>query len=78
MSKKNELVRIQSLIENDRLSTVQNFEELIVSDLHKILSDYFEYRGVPNLKISNCGKVIGVEISLLATAIKNFATIPKN
>ena len=74
----NELLRIQSLIENDRLNTAQNFYDLIISDLHKILSDYFEYRGVPNLKISKCGKNICVEIGLLASAIKNFITIPKN
>jgi len=78
MNKRNELVRIQSLIENDRLSCVQNFEELIVSDLHKILSDYFEYRGVPNLKICKRGKIIDVEITLSVSSIKNFSIIPKN
>ena len=73
----NELVRIQSVIENDRLNTGDSFEELLLSDVHKILSDYFDYRGVPNLKLTRESRSIYVEIQVSALAIKNFTTIPK-
>ena len=72
----NDLIRIQSLIENDRLSASKNFEELIVSDLHKILTDYFEYRGVPQIKITKNNHSVDVEIYLTAQAFKNFGTMP--
>ena len=74
----NELVRIQSLIENDRLSAGENFEELIIRDLHKILIDYFEYKGFPEMKITKKNHSLDVEIYLNAQAIKNFGTIPKS
>ena len=40
---KNELMRLQTLIENDRLSTGDSFVELIVSDVEKLLKDYFDF-----------------------------------
>ena len=75
---KSELIRLQNLIENDRLLMGDNFQDLIVSDLHKILSDYFEYRGLPIIKINKNAKKLNVVITLEALAVKNFLVLPKN
>ncbi len=74
---KKELVRVQNLIENDRLSFGDNFEELITCDLHKILSDYFDYRGLPCIKIIKSGNKLNVDISVIAESIKAFSAVPK-
>ncbi len=74
---KKELVRVQSIIENDRLSTGDNFEELITIDLHKVLFEYFDYRGLPSIKILKSGNKLNIEINLVADSIKPFGIIPK-
>ncbi len=74
---KKELVRVQSIIESDRLSAGDNFEELITIDLHKVLTDYFDYRGTPSIKISKSGNKLNVDISLVAESIKPFGVVPK-
>lgn len=72
-----ELVRIQTLIENDRLNKGDDFEELIINDIHKLLIDYFEYRELPSLCITKNGNKLNVVISLQAIAIKPFSVVPK-
>ncbi len=74
---KAELARIRTLIESDRLSTGDSFGELIVSDLSKLLNDYFDFRDSPSLAITKDGDGYRVNVSLFATRIKNFGTLPK-
>ncbi len=75
---KRELVRVQTIIENDRLNMGDNFEELIVYDLHKILKDYFDYKGLPSIKILKRGNNLDVQVLLKADAVRLFNTVPKN
>ncbi len=76
-NQKKELVRVQSIIENDRLSVGGSFEELIGIDLIKLLSEYFDFRSSPTLKILKNGNKLNVEIALVADSIKAFGVIPK-
>ena len=46
---KNELIRLQSLIENDRLKLCGSFEDLLLSDLDKLLKEYFDYKNLPEV-----------------------------
>ena len=39
----NELLRLQSVIENDRLSVGNGFNDLLINDLTKLLKDYFDF-----------------------------------
>ena len=75
--RKHELVRIQSLIENDRLNTGEHFDELIISDLHKLLSDYFDFRDSPKMVINKFGDKFNIDISLTVKRIRNFGVLPK-
>ena len=75
--RKKDLMRIQSLIENDRLSTGDNFEELIRSDIHKLLQDYFEYRGLPSVVLEKENGKLRFFVELTPSALKPFGIVPK-
>ena len=74
---KRELMRVQSILENDRMSVGDNFIELVVADVGNLLMDYFDFSGVPKIKMEKFGDRYCVEISILASRIKNFNCIPK-
>ena len=74
---KRELMRVQSILENDRMSVGDNFIELVVSDVGNLLTDYFDFAGVPKLKIEKFGDRYSVGITILASRIKNFNHVPK-
>ena len=40
---KNELMRIQTVLEKDRLNVGKGFNELLSNDLNKLLKDYFDF-----------------------------------
>ena len=69
---KSQLVRVQTLIENDRLNVGRGFMDLLLSDLSKLLFDYFDFNGVPQVEIQkNKGEYI-VNITLNPVMIKTF------
>ena len=74
---KNELLRLQSIIESDRINTGDDFLELIVSDAEKLLKDFFDFSSSPTLTIERDGDNYRVELMLKATRIKNFTSLPK-
>ena len=74
---KKDLLRFQSIIENNRMRSGEDFTELLVNDLHKLLSDYFEYKGVPNVSLEKNRSVLNVNISFSASSIKSFIILPK-
>jgi hypothetical protein len=69
---KSQLVRVQTLIENDRLNVGRGFMDLLLSDLSKLLFDYFDFNGAPQVEIQkNKGEYI-VNITLNPVRIKTF------
>ena len=74
---KAELMRVQTMIENDRMSTGDSFLELLVVDLKKLLEDYFEFRDLPKVKMEKCGDRYRIEFSIFASRVKVFEYIPK-
>ena len=72
---KNEIVRLQSLIENDRISTGDNFINLILSDLTLLLRQYFDFKENVVLNIERSGAEYTVQINLTASRIKKFINI---
>ena len=79
MSKKKlELLRLQSIIEEDRLDYNDNFLELFKSDVCKLFNEYFEYNANPIIEIEKNNKNLILNINLVASRIKNFAILPKD
>lgn len=77
MKKKKEIIRINDMIENDRLYLTDNFSVLLSKDIEEVLSDYFD--GVSDIKIS-VEKGVGRYITAIAfnsIRIKTFNSIPK-
>ncbi len=74
---KNELLRLQTLIESDRLLTGDNFGEMLINDITKLLRDYFDFSMTPNLAIEKSRDGYFVNFSINASRLKSFANIQK-
>lgn len=74
---KNQLLRLQNMIENDRLTTGDNFIQLVVCDADKLLRDYFDFHFPPELTIEKHRDGYLVNLSITANRIKKFANIEK-
>lgn len=75
---KAEMVRLQNVLERDRVKSNENFKELIIDDVAKILSDYFDYKEKPELEISKGNGKFNVKITLTATNLRTFGFLPKS
>ena len=77
MKKKNlELMRVQNVIENDRLSLGDGFEKLFINDLTKLLNDYFEIASPPNFNVNKTSKGYFVNFEFNVQSIKNVNYLP--
>lgn len=74
---KNELVRLKSIIENDRFSAGDDFGNLVLNDLNKFMSDYFDLKSAPGMEIAKEGDRFKVCIRFDAYRIKSFSSVPK-
>lgn len=75
---KNQLLRFQTMLENDRVVVANNFVQLVCLDMEKVLKEYFDFRVSPQLMLQKVGSEYEVKINLRAKRIKNFANIPKS
>lgn len=74
---KNQIVRLQRMIENDRITSGDNFINLVTCDTEKLLNEYFDIKDKLQLKIEKTGEEYNVLISFRANRIKNFINVPK-
>lgn len=68
----NQILRVQTVIENDRLNAGDGFGELLLSDLSKLLLEYFDFNGNPEIEIQKNGGNYKVSIVIYPTRIKVF------
>ena len=71
---KKELIRLQNIIENDRL-TNNDFNALLTRDLEKLLSDYFDFKCTPNISIEKSVNGYNVGVSFVAVRLKSFLSV---
>lgn len=74
---KGEIVRLQRMIENDRIASGDNFINLVALDSEKLLKEYFDIKDKLNIKIEKMGDECSVFISFKANRIKNFINVQK-
>ena len=74
---KNGLMRIRNILESDRMSVGDDFLELVSTDLKKLLSDYFEFCGLPTVKMEKVNDKYKVDFTIFASRIKSFDYMPK-
>ncbi|MBQ7235760.1 MAG: hypothetical protein IJX03_01205 [Clostridia bacterium] len=72
----NELTRVQNVLENDRLNVGKGFNELLANDLNKLFKDYFDFSGLPELKIDKENGVYRVIVSLNVSRVRAFNILP--
>ncbi len=71
-NKKNELIRVQSVIERDRLNVGKDFKSLLIHDLEKVFKDYFDYKDDIDINLIKEGDKCMVSLNLYVSRIKNF------
>lgn len=70
--KKQEILRIQNVINGDRQGPDDNFKSLLLTDLGNLLSDYFNLTHFPEIKVLKSNSGFNVEIFFIADSIKKF------
>ncbi|PWM75240.1 MAG: hypothetical protein DBX59_02085 [Bacillota bacterium] len=78
MSKLNgELTRLKTVLETDRLNVADNFDELITADLTSLLSDYFDLKTSPQMRVVKENGYYLVQVEAIAFRLKPFGVVPK-
>lgn len=72
---KKELLRINNMINNDRVNVNENFEKLFFRDLSKLLKEYFELKKEPRVNISVISGEYALSIEAVAFSLKKFNDI---
>ena len=75
-AKRHSVMRMETLINNDRMRHSDNFVDLLTGDVDNVLKDYFEYKGYPSVTVSKNGNIFSVQILLNAEGIRAFSAIP--
>lgn len=76
--KNNQIERLENVIQYDRLTVNENFYNLFLDDLNKILMDYFEFSDKPIVNFYKKGSKYNLEIHLEARRMLFFNAMPKD
>lgn len=76
MKVKNNLLRMENLINNDRMKNSDGFLDLLTEDVDRVLKDYFDYNGYPVVEVIKNGNEFSVNITLTARAVRTFSRLP--
>ena len=74
--KKDEILRVETVINSDRLRLKDDFIRLLEKDLSKILGEYFYLENIPEIEIVKEGKGFKVNVVFSSSGIKNFINVP--
>ena len=73
---KSELMRVETVLNEDRLKLKDDFIKLLEADLKSLLSEYFYLNAMPQAEIIKEGKELKVNINFTCSQIKNFINLP--
>ena len=77
MKRKNdEILRMETIINNDRLRLKDEFSKLLEKDLFDLLQEYFYLDEIPQVEILKNGKGYEVKINFSCSNIKSFINVP--
>ena len=74
---KQELMRVETVINSDRLRLKDDFIKLMEADLKRLLSEYFYLENSPQTEIVKDGRIFKISINFTCTEIKNFINVPQ-
>ena len=70
-----EIVRVNNILNNDRVNIGDNFQNLLMIDLIKVLKEYFDMKENPSLVMQKESDLLKVSVNFNANTLKNFKTI---
>ena len=73
---KMDLMRVETVLNGDRLRLKDDFIKLMECDLKNLLSEYFYLETNPTVEIFKGGKELKVSINFTSSQIKNFINLP--
>ena len=76
--RKSSVIRMENLINGDRLKHSGEFSELLTGDVNKVLKDYFDYKGYPAVEVLKNGGFFEVKITLVAERLRVFSSLPQD
>ncbi len=76
--KNNQIERIENVISQDRFIVNENFYNLFIDDLNKLLQDYFEFSDKPIVNFYKKGNKYNLEVLLEARRMLLFGAMPKD
>lgn len=74
---KNSIMRIEKMINSDRMKSADGFVDLLTGDIDRVLKDYFDYKGYPAVAVCKTGNSFSVNINLTAERIRAFSVLPQ-
>lgn len=72
---KKELLRINNMINNDRVIINENFEKLLYRDLTNLFKEYFELKKEPVFNIKVLSGEYSISVEAIAFSLKKFNNI---
>ena len=72
-----DLLRLKTIIKGDRLGVSDSFDDLVISDIKKVLKDYFELKTEPSLSVEEKNGSYFIKVEVVASRIKTFGTVPQ-
>ena len=75
-SQTDEIMRVERVINNDRLKIKEEFSRLLEKDLECLLKEYFYLSSKLNVQINKKGKGYGVNIEFDCSNLKSFINVP--
>lgn len=76
--KRKDLIRIKNMIERDSYNVNDNFTKILMCDISKVLSEYFEYSIKPTFEFKKKGDLTNINVTIKVDSVKNFESLPKN
>ncbi len=74
---KNQISRIENIINSDRLCVGDDFYRLLSVDLERLLRDYFDFNGSPRIEINKENNLYVVNVSLIVSKLFRFNKLPE-
>ena len=76
-AKRNSVMRMENLINNDRMKNSEGFVDLLTGDIDRVLRDYFDYKEYPTVTVYKNGNAFAVRVELTAEGVRAFSSIPQ-
>lgn len=76
--KRKELIRIKNMLQRDNYNVTDNFTKLLIADLTRVLSEYFDYSIEPSFEFVKKGELVFINSIVKIDNVKRFESLVNN